>query len=151
LVTRSLDPWLTWTADLSHEILELIADPLVNLLVKGPHPSRPRHEVFHYREVCDPVQAQTYRIDGVHVSNFVLPNYYNTQGERREPNDFLGTGVPAFRWAEQGGIGFWDPSAGRRGAYVVFPQYRKHEAPAVRLRWKGELSRLRRYARRTAT
>jgi hypothetical protein len=147
-LVRSRDPWLVWTADLSHEVLELIADPELNTLVKGPHPVHPRHEVFHYREVCDPVEATSYHIDGVAVSNFLLPHYYNADGERGGRNDFLKTGVEAFRWIEGGGIGFWDPAAGRRGAYVTFPKAKPHEARYKRERIKGAFSRLRRYARR---
>jgi hypothetical protein len=147
-LVRSMDPWLVWTADLSHEILEIIADPEVNILVKGPHPGRARHTVFHYREVCDPVQATTYEIDGVTVSNFVLPHYYNGDGERKGRNDFLHAGVEAFRWLNGGYIGFWDPTAGEHGAYVTFPQAKPSSAQAKRLRVKGALARLRRYARR---
>jgi hypothetical protein len=35
-----------WTVTLSHEALELIGDPEVNLLVAGPHPGNPAQEVF---------------------------------------------------------------------------------------------------------
>ena len=71
--------------------------------------------MFHYREVCDPVQSETYLIDGITVSNFVLPHYYNSMGESGGRNDFLGTGLQAFRWNENGVIGFWDPRQGARG------------------------------------
>ena len=60
-LARESVPWLTWTTSLSHEALELITDPQLNTLVQGPHPTRPRHLVFHYREVCDPVQSETYQ------------------------------------------------------------------------------------------
>jgi hypothetical protein len=43
----------SWTVTLSHEALELIADPEVNLLVAGPHPSQPKVDVFHWYEMCD--------------------------------------------------------------------------------------------------
>ena len=36
-----------WTVTLSHEALELIGDPQGNLLVQGPHPTKPGVEVFH--------------------------------------------------------------------------------------------------------
>ncbi|MBI3781042.1 MAG: hypothetical protein HY278_08315, partial [candidate division NC10 bacterium] len=65
-----------WTVTLSHEALELIGDPEVNLLVQGPHPLDPKKYVFHWYEMCDAVQAETYRIDGVEVSNFLLPLYF---------------------------------------------------------------------------
>ncbi len=145
-LSRESVPWLTWTNSLSHEALELIADPQLNTLVRGPHPVHPKRSVFHYREVCDPVQSETYLIDGVTVSNFVLPHYYNAMGESGGRNDFLGTGVPAFRWNENGIIGFWDPRQGARGRYVMWPRYNQsHLVTKYRLA-KGTSGRLYRYA-----
>jgi hypothetical protein len=66
----------SWTTTLSHEVLELIADPEVNLLVMAPHPQSPRRVVLRPYEVCDPVQGDTYAIDGVELSNFVTPLYF---------------------------------------------------------------------------
>ena len=79
-----------WTVTFSHEALELIADPEVNLLVAGPHPANPRKEVFHWYEMCDAVQDEKYRIDGAWVSNFLLPLYFTSHAERGGRNDFLG-------------------------------------------------------------
>src|SRR5262245_32428194 len=81
-----------WSVTLSHEALELVGDPQVNLLVKGPHPNpSEQREVFHWFEMCDAVQAETYEIDGVAVSNFVLPLYFTGEAEPGSRNDFLGT------------------------------------------------------------
>src|SRR4051794_3604353 len=60
-----------WTATLSHEALERIADPEANLLVQGPHPVRPAEMAFYWYEMCDAVQDESYQIDGITVSNFV--------------------------------------------------------------------------------
>src|SRR5215471_1139713 len=65
-----------WSVTLSHEALELIGDPEINLLVMGPHPKHPGRDVFHWYEMCDAVQDESYEIDGVQVSNFVLPLYF---------------------------------------------------------------------------
>jgi hypothetical protein len=80
-----------WTVTLSHEALELTGDAENNLLVQGPHPSKPRHQVFHWFEMCDAVQDESYEIDGIRVSNFVLPLYFTSSNERGGRNDFLGT------------------------------------------------------------
>jgi hypothetical protein len=79
----------TWTVTLSHEALELIGDPEVNLLVAGPHPSNSKQDVFHWYEMCNAVQAETYEIDGVAVANFVLPLYFTSSEELGGRNDFL--------------------------------------------------------------
>jgi hypothetical protein len=145
-------PWLHWTVALSHEILELLADPDLNTLVRGPHPLVKSREVLHYREVCDPVQGDTYKIGGIAVSNFVLPHYYNGQGESGGENDFLRRGVKAFNWRPNGEIGFFDPSVGKRGKYVTFPQVsaknvRARARKALVSTVKGSTGRLMRYAK----
>jgi hypothetical protein len=145
-LARESVPWLTWANSLSHEALELIADPQLNTLVRGPHPTRPKRIVFHYREICDPVQSETYLIDGITVSNFVLPHYYNSMGESGGRNDFLGNGLSAFRWNENGIIGFWDPQQGARGSYVTWPQYDQSHLVTRHRRMKGSSGRLYRYA-----
>src|ERR1700737_2254226 len=70
-----------WTVTLSHEALELIGDPEANLLVQGPHPTDATHKVFHWFEMCDAVQNESYTIDHVRVSNFVLPLYFTSSNE----------------------------------------------------------------------
>jgi hypothetical protein len=37
-----------WSVTLSHEVLELIADPNANLLAAGPHPEQPKKLAFHW-------------------------------------------------------------------------------------------------------
>jgi hypothetical protein len=65
-----------WSTTLSHEVLELLADPDVNLMVVAPHPKNPKNVALRAYEVCDPVQSDTYDIDGIEVSNFVTPLYF---------------------------------------------------------------------------
>jgi hypothetical protein len=143
--TRSNLPWMTWTSNLSHEVLELVADPFLNLFARGPHPKFNR-EVFYYREVCDPVQASTYKISGVTVSNFVLPHFYNAMGDDDRRNDFLSEGVKPFSWLEQGYVGFWDPRVPPYGRGQTYPKYAPKHPVALALKAKGELSRPHRYA-----
>jgi hypothetical protein len=104
-----------WSATFSHEALELIADPEANLLVMGPHPSEDRI-VFHWYEMSDAVQTELYEIDGVKVSNFVLPLYFTGSKEADEPgsrNNFLGTPLDSFGIAPGGYVGFYDPESQR--------------------------------------
>jgi hypothetical protein len=100
-----------WTVTLSHEALELIADPEANLLVMGPHPKENR-TVFHWFEMSDAVQTQTYEIDNIELSNFVLPLYFTGSRNVDEPgarNNFLGTPLPSFGVTAGGYVGFYDP------------------------------------------
>jgi hypothetical protein len=105
----------SWTVTLSHEALELVADPEVNLLVMGPHPADPQKTVFHWYEMCDAVQAETYKIDDIEVSNFVLPLYFTGGEEMCGRNDFLcnvndGSTLTSFGVNPGGYVGFYDPA-----------------------------------------
>ena len=63
-----LDAEGEYTSTLSHELLEMIADPNVNLYAAGPFRFKGRRGVgFFALEVCDPVQENYYKIDGVRV------------------------------------------------------------------------------------
>jgi len=112
-----------WSVTLSHEALELIADPQINLLVAGPHPSEDRI-VYHWYEMSDAVQDETYAIDGVTVSNFVLPLYFTSAPELGSRNDFLGPrdksalALPSFGINPGGYIGFFDPDEGKHVTYA---------------------------------
>lgn len=111
-----------WTVTLSHEALEIIGDPEVNLLVAGPHPAQPKTTVFHWYEMCDAVQAETYKIDGVDVSNFLLPLYFTGSEELGGRNDFLGSvhkgkTLRSFGVNPGGYIGFFNPATGDSETY----------------------------------
>ena len=104
-----------WAVTLSHEALELLGDAQGNLLVQGPHPDKPNMEVFHWFEMCDAVQGQTYELDGVRVANFVLPLYFTKEEQEGGRNDFLGhvdkqgKGLDSFGVATGGYVGFFNP------------------------------------------
>jgi hypothetical protein len=115
-----------WSVILSHETLELAADPEVNLLVVGPHPdpSENRRNVFFWYEMCDAVQGETYVIDGVTVSNFVLPLYFTSGDEYTGRNDFLGSQygkknatLRSFGVNPGGYVGFYDPKRNKHITY----------------------------------
>ncbi len=72
---------------LSHELLEMLADPWINVWIMDAHnPSK-----FWIREVGDPVEADAdgYPINGVQMSNFVLPSYFQPDLRLKPPYDFL--------------------------------------------------------------
>jgi len=95
-----------YTSTLSHELLEMIADPGVNLYARGPvklkDQPRPRMGWVGY-EVCDPVEGNLYEIDGVKVSNFVTPEYFETEHKPGSVKfDFLGAVDRPFNVAPGG-------------------------------------------------
>ena len=141
LVKQLKEPW---TVTLSHEALELIADPEVNLLVAGPHPADPTVEVFHWYEMCDAVQAETYKVDGVPVSNFLLPLYFTPYPEEGSRNDFLGRlykkkSLQSFSINPGGYIGFYNPATRQHETFAL-----KGDAKARRrqeIKQKAQLAR----------
>jgi len=59
------------SATISHELLEMLADPLLAKAVQSVIDGR-----FWAYEICDAVENDSYTINGVTVSNFVTPQYF---------------------------------------------------------------------------
>ena len=103
----------------------MIADPDVNLLVMGAHPDpKQKRDVFHWFEMRDAVQL-SHSIDGVAVSNFVLPLYSREATRPGGRNDFLAV-AKGRRWLRSFGvnpgaayIGFYDPVLGEHKTYEL--------------------------------
>ncbi len=145
LVKQLKEPW---TVTFSHEALELIGDPEANLLVAGPHPEDPKKEVFHWYEMCDAVQDETYKIDGVEVSNFVLPLYFTQFAEVGGRNDFLGRltkgkALQSFSINRGGYIGFYNPKTREHDTFSLKEDRRARERQEI----KGRAQITRRSAR----
>jgi hypothetical protein len=112
---RSPEPW---TTALSHEVLELLADPDTVLAVSGPKPKHQSTTVFYDFEVCDPTEGDHYHIDGVAVSNFVGKRYFTMSGGSGKTNYLglplrpLGVRPNGYLQYEQGSRGtqVWGPS-----------------------------------------
>jgi hypothetical protein len=54
-----------------HELCEMLIDPMATLWCEGP-----RSTLWAY-EVCDAVEAETFNIDGIAMSDFVFPAYFD--------------------------------------------------------------------------
>jgi len=55
----------------SHELVEMLVDPAINLLSTGPDPKT----IYAY-ESADPVEALSFNVNGVPMSDFVYPSYF---------------------------------------------------------------------------
>lgn len=58
-----------WSRDFSHEVIEMLEDP--SLEVRYTHDGS-----TWQREIADPVEGLGYRLDGVYVSDFVTPLWF---------------------------------------------------------------------------
>lgn len=123
-----------WTITLSHEALELIVDPTVNIFVPGPDPRDRSNQLLHSYEVCDAVETTFYDIDGIKVSNFVTPTYFREGDAPGTRNDFLGVGVASFDVIEGSHLGVvnlstgqWEMIFGRGAAPQAVQEERRKE------------------------
>jgi len=55
----------------SHELVEMLVDPAINLMSTGPDPKA----VYAY-ESADPVEALSYMVRGIPMTDFVYPSYF---------------------------------------------------------------------------
>ena len=103
-----------WPLTASHETLEMLADPFGNRTIAGalpPHAPKglPKlHRVTYLVEVCDPCEADqfAYSANGVTVSDFITPNFYDPKaatgvrysfgGNISKPHEVLDGGYVSF-------------------------------------------------------
>lgn len=55
----------------SHELVEMLVDPAINLMTTGPDPKT----IYAY-ESADPVEALSFTVKGIPMSDFVYPAYF---------------------------------------------------------------------------
>ncbi len=67
-----------WTVTASHELLEMLVDPDINLMASVQRQAAVPS--FYAYDICDPCQAEQsgYTIDTIRVSNFVYPAWFET-------------------------------------------------------------------------
>jgi hypothetical protein len=124
-----------YTSTLSHELLEMIADPNVNLYAIGKFRLNGKRRIGLFGlEVCDPVEANYYTIDGVRVSDFVRPEWFEPEHKRGKMKmDYLGLIDAPFMLAEGG---YADVLSGSRWHTI-----RGHKAKLKRRRHRAEARR----------
>lgn len=94
-----------WSVTASHELLEMLVDPNVNLCsIKGSS------TIYAY-EVGDPVENDTYQIGDYSVSNFVYPAWFEENASSGQ-FDKLGNLTVPFTLSPGGYISYMDISNG---------------------------------------
>ncbi len=132
----TIDAGFHVSVTLSHELLEQIIDSEVNLTVQGPSPSDSNVPVFYAYETCDAVEDDSlgYQIDGIQVSGFVLPAYFetfNTTGPWDHGHHLTG-GVPTL--TPGGYMAYYDISTGQWTQVFQQKHGTSHEAYLARPR-----------------
>ena len=74
---------------LSREIVDMVVNPWLDGIVLSPFNLGPNSAVAYLRESADPVGGLTYSIDGVSVSDFTFPQFWQNAPSWGAPLDFL--------------------------------------------------------------
>jgi hypothetical protein len=107
----------TWPLTTSHEVLEMLADPFGNRTVAGaPPPQAPAPvsdfaRVVYLVEVCDPceIDRYAYRVNGIRLSDFITPHYYDPTADDRVRYSFRGHVDAPHTVLEGGYVSFGNP------------------------------------------
>jgi len=91
-VKTTLDNHDLVSVSASHELVEMLVDPAINLMTTGPDP-----KVIYAYESADPVEALSFEVDGIPMSDFVHPAYFeNFHKPGSVPFDHLGKVTKPF-------------------------------------------------------
>jgi hypothetical protein len=99
----------TWSVTLSHEVLEMLSDPFGNRLIAAAHPLDPQQRVKYLLEVCDPCQTMWYPVNGVPVSDFYTPRYFDPVRVDRSRFSFTGSLTYPLEILDGGYLSWIDP------------------------------------------
>lgn len=70
-VRTTLDNGDLVSVSASHELVEMLVDPAINMMTTGPDP-----KTMYAYESADPVEALTFKVKGIPMSDFVYPSYF---------------------------------------------------------------------------
>jgi hypothetical protein len=107
-----IDKGLKWTVTMGHELLELLVDPAINLtVISQPEASGGK---LYPCEICDPCEDEKYGydIDGVTVSDFVFPSWFQPFSKLGTQFDFQNHIQKAFQVLPGGFIGVYELGSG---------------------------------------
>ena len=70
-VKTTIDDGELVSVSASHELVEMLVDPAINLMTTGPD-----SKTIYAYESADPVEALTFKVNGIPMSDFVYPSYF---------------------------------------------------------------------------
>ena len=106
-----------WSLDASHECIEMLVDPSGNRVRANPILDQavalgyPDHQVQYIVEACDPIEDAKYgyQINGVLVSDFFTPHFYDAVKSTGVQYDFTGALSAPRTVVTNGYISWFDP------------------------------------------
>lgn len=121
------------SSTLSHEVLEMFVDPACNLWADDGQGSA------YSLEVCDPVEAPTYTVSGVSVSNFVTPSWFDPLAPATAQFDKLGQVTAAFTIAAGGYVTYAKAGHVQQQWGTTYPGWRQAMKSGPMARGQGRL------------
>jgi hypothetical protein len=70
-VKTTLDNHDQVSVSASHELVEMLVDPAINMMTTGPDP-----KVIYAYESADPVEQLSFKVNGIPMTDFVYPEYF---------------------------------------------------------------------------
>lgn len=103
----------SWSLTASHEALEMLVDPWGRRIVAGRSPKPDQGQVEFLVEACDPCEASAYAytINGVLVSDFITPYFYDPRRTVGARYSFTGAVKQPRHILPGGYISWWDPQS----------------------------------------
>ncbi|MBI3447427.1 MAG: hypothetical protein HY049_00700 [Acidobacteria bacterium] len=125
-----LDYGEQWSCTASHELLEMLADPSINLTVFDETTAGGR--LYAY-EVCDACEAEPfgYKINGVLVSDFVYPAWFESFRKTGTQFDHTKKISKPFKLVKGGYIGVYDVRSGSGWTQVTAEKINYRSRPPV--------------------
>jgi hypothetical protein len=107
----------SWPLTVSHEGLEMLADPFGNRTIAGapppgsPDPVSSLKRVNYLVEVCDPCEAAQfgYTLNGILLSDFITHHYYDPKKKSSSDYSFEGNIQAPHQVLEGGYVSFGNP------------------------------------------
>jgi hypothetical protein len=129
----------SWSLTASHEVIEMLCDPLGRRVASGRSPKRDQGQVEFLIEACDPCEAATfaYTINGVLVSDFITPHYYDPRTTTGARYSFTGAVTRPREILRGGYVSWWEPQSNHVWQQTWF----SGDGPAFRDLGSGGFSR----------
>jgi hypothetical protein len=100
-----------WSVTASHEMLEMLADPWGRHLVAGQSPRSPEERVKFLVEVCDPCADASYKVNGIAVSDFYTPHFFDPVATPTVRYSYAGAITEPRQILKGGYLTWFDPAA----------------------------------------
>lgn len=102
-----------WSLNASHEVLEMLVDPFGNRMIASTSVAPNGGRVEYLVEVADPVSDKSYSVNGVKVSDFYTPQYFDPVVSSGVQYSLMGNLTHPRQILEGGYLTWFEPVSGQ--------------------------------------